>query len=537
MRRILRCCAGWSALIVVCALARAQIAPADKSPSVQDGNAVASAARYAALLEQYRQGNRDVSFLRMLVLSAASQHSVKVRYRAYDLARDVLPHLSAPYSNEDWQIIKIATHTPQDAGFELLRSQPAAADVALGPYAAEHAVLHILLDNEVEPHLSDPRAKVDWDALADRLDRAYGAVGREAAYQRALTYSEEHQDWISFGRYFALYLAHPTPALDFSINNSAFDVFLHVNDPKVLEIAIRAQKFALDSHQDRGPGGGWYLYFSPYAPLGDTVAVICDTDNYSGVAAASTKPVKPGLETHVAVVVDNKTITLYLNGAQVKQTPLTMQKLSALSNDRALLGASLFPNDPTLTGSINEFRIYDVAADADQIHASYQTGPNVVAITGAAGAAKGHRPLVHRYSFNDGTANDSVGHANGKLVGAVRISEGQARFDGAPDERIELRAHGPGAINLNTLHAVTLEAWFTEQKTLPFARIFDFGTTVPMIGNPANIDTYGQLLYKAGRVQEAIEWEGKAVQMTAGRDPDFVATLAAMQAGKPLPAP
>ena len=33
--------------------------------------------------------------------------------------------------------------------------------------------------------------------------------------------------------------------------------------------------------------------------------------------------------------------------------------------------------------------------------------------------------LVHRYSFNDGTANDSVGSANGTLVGNATISGGQ----------------------------------------------------------------------------------------------------------------
>jgi len=66
------------------------------------------------------------------------------------------------------------THTPKDAG-ELLGTQAAAADVALGPYAAEHAVLHILLHSE----------------------------DREAVYPWAMTYSEEHKSWIPFGKYFA----------------------------------------------------------------------------------------------------------------------------------------------------------------------------------------------------------------------------------------------------------------------------------------------------------------------------------------------
>src|ERR1700733_330391 len=536
MKRTLRCCEEWCALVITCASVHAQNAVADHGQAAQDGKTDGNAPRYAALMEQYRQGKRDVPFLRDLVLSAPSQHDSEAWSRAYDIARDVLPHLPVPYSKEDWQIIKIATHTPKDAGFELLRAQAAAADVALGPYVAEHVVRDILLYNEIEPHLSDPGAKTDWDALADRLERAYGPLGRGAVYERAMTYSEEHEDWIPFGKYFALYLAHPSPALDFSINKAAFDVFLHVNDPQVLEVAIRAQKFALDSRQDSAPSGARYLFFVPHS-FDDARAVICDADNRYGEALASTKPVEPGSETHVAVVIDNKTITLYLNGAPVKQTALTTQRLSALSNDRALLGASLYPSDPTFNGSINEFRIYNVAADADQIQASYRAGPNAVALIVIPGAAKAHRSLVHRYSFNDGTANDSVGHANGKTVGAVRISEGQALFGGADGERIELLANGPGGINLNGFHALTLEAWFTAQGTIrPWERIFDFGTTVTP-ADPNAVDTYGQLLYKAGRVREAIEWEGKAVRMTAGKAGDFVATLAAMKAGKPPLAP
>jgi hypothetical protein len=80
------------------------------------------------------------------------------------------------------------------------------------------------------------------------------------------------------------------------------------------------------------------------------------------------------------------------------------------------------------------------------------------------GTAIAEGALVHRYSFNDGTARDSVGNADGKIVGHVHIDGGEARFSGSTGstgERIELPASGAQGININTFHAVTLEAWFT----------------------------------------------------------------------------
>jgi len=46
------------------------------------------------------------------------------------------------------------------------------------------------------------------------------------------------------------------------------------------------------------------------------------------------------------------------------------------------------------------------------------------------------------------------------------------------------------------------------------------------------IDTYANLLYKAGRNREAIEWEEKAVRLSVGRDREITDHLAAMKAGQ-----
>ena len=65
--------------------------------------------------------------------------------------------------------------------------------------------------------------------------------------------------------------------------------------------------------------------------------------------------------------------------------------------------------------------------------------------------------LVHSYTFEDGTANDSVGTAHGTLVGDAAISNGSLVLDGV-DDWMSM----PGdVIALNTYSELSIEAWFT----------------------------------------------------------------------------
>ncbi len=65
--------------------------------------------------------------------------------------------------------------------------------------------------------------------------------------------------------------------------------------------------------------------------------------------------------------------------------------------------------------------------------------------------------LVHSYTFEDGTANDSVGTAHGTLAGDATISDGSLVLDGT-DDWMSM----PGdVIALNTYSELSIEAWFT----------------------------------------------------------------------------
>lgn len=85
-----------------------------------------------------------------------------------------------------------------------------------------------------------------------------------------------------------------------------------------------------------------------------------------------------------------------------------------------------------------------------------------------------HPVLVHRYSFNDtaaGTvAKDSVGAADGTLVGGASLNNGSVELNGT-DGYVDL----PNGI-ISKLTNATFEAWVTWTGSAAWARIFDFGS-------------------------------------------------------------
>jgi hypothetical protein len=91
--------------------------------------------------------------------------------------------------------------------------------------------------------------------------------------------------------------------------------------------------------------------------------------------------------------------------------------------------------------------------------------------------------ITHRYSFNDGTANDSMGGANGTLLNGASVSGGQLVLanngyvsDPAAGQYVALPANILAARNF------TLETWFTFNGGGPWQRLLDLGNSNGGIG-------------------------------------------------------
>lgn len=96
-------------------------------------------------------------------------------------------------------------------------------------------------------------------------------------------------------------------------------------------------------------------------------------------------------------------------------------------------------------------------------------GHRALALAASAGlaicaAARSDAGLTHRYSFNDGTANDSVGGANGTLKGRATVSGNQLQMNNPAFPPASDPNNGYLSMPANILPSsgsVTIEQWFT----------------------------------------------------------------------------
>jgi hypothetical protein len=120
--------------------------------------------------------------------------------------------------------------------------------------------------------------------------------------------------------------------------------------------------------------------------------------------------------------------------------------------------------------------------------------------------------LTHRYSFNDGTAKDSVGGADGVAVNGAGFAGGQLVFNPAVNNGITTSPAFGQYVDLpNGLaktRSLTLEVWFTYRGGNAWQRILDFGNTNMGEILPSN---------KTDRVYSAVGYMILVPQSSAGR--------------------
>ena len=175
-----------------------------------------------------------------------------------------------------------------------------------------------------------------------------------------------------------------------------------------------------------------------------------------------------GLLHHMVSTINATDITLYIDGVLIATTPLSARnKISGISPNFAYLAKGGYGGNPEWIGSIQEFNIYNRALSEAEIAANYAKGPV--------------KPLTHSYTFEDGTAKDSVGGADGTLVGGAAIVDG-AMVTTAQDQWMEM----PGdVIAMNTYNEVTIEAWYTSKAgaNTGWSMLGYFGDSVNGLGS------------------------------------------------------
>eukprot|EP01034_Spumella_vulgaris_P027991 gene27991-34782_t len=131
------------------------------------------------------------------------------------------------------------------------------------------------------------------------------------------------------------------------------------------------------------------------------------------------------------------TAVVYLNGVVIESG--TGSTTIPTSSSGGYLGKSVgFPGDPTMTGTISEFRIWTTAFTAGQVANSLLSGPDSV------------------YSFNDGTARDSIVGLNATLGSSATVADGRVSVDSSANSYVQLPVNVLGGFT-----SITLEMWYT----------------------------------------------------------------------------
>jgi hypothetical protein len=133
----------------------------------------------------------------------------------------------------------------------------------------------------------------------------------------------------------------------------------------------------LDIGDQQDGDGHAFIYFTPRDADDQSRGAITASDAASKTAVDNDR-LDDSKEHMVAIVVDagDKKLHLYIDGKEPKPAEdLGQNDLESVRPKHTWLGRSGFDNDPGLTASIEELRVYDNPLSADDVAAAFSAGP------------------------------------------------------------------------------------------------------------------------------------------------------------------
>jgi hypothetical protein len=195
--------------------------------------------------------------------------------------------------------------------------------------------------------------------------------------------------------------------------------------------------------------GDSFTGFTPARGNDVSMTLIGAGDNVAQIAGTE---YDDGLLHHVVCVIDATTISYYIDGRLNNTTAIGANSLANIGNQFAYFAKGGWANDPTWNGSIHEISMYNKALTADNVKFLY----NVNAPVAVTPVDPGTTNLTHKWTFDDGTANDVVGTVNGTLSNGATVSNKVLNLPAGAFVTLD-----PVALAVNTYSALTVEAWFT----------------------------------------------------------------------------
>ncbi|NSL90754.1 glycoside hydrolase family 2 [Chitinophaga sp. Mgbs1] len=198
--------------------------------------------KYAALLDQYRNGKKDQIFLRDLAQMALR---VNDKTNAARIAEDYISQLHQPLTANQWSFINKFTNSSKDKGFSLIQQGRDEMNRVLGNRKADVKLMTIVYQEIIEPHVKSPDANPDWNSMEEKSNQ-YGPAGEEIFLRAKTIHLLNKQDWNSFAstadRYVDKFAANISAQ---ELNNYAWSVFENLSDATHLSNALAWSKLCI----------------------------------------------------------------------------------------------------------------------------------------------------------------------------------------------------------------------------------------------------------------------------------------------------
>ncbi len=193
--------------------------------------------QYYTLLNQYKAGKKDETFLRKVALASADAYD---RENAGKISDEYLATQSDLYTKENLSFIQKFTETSKDKGFNILLNNPEKVDAVLGDGAAAAAMQPIIMREEVYKNFPrDPKSAVDWNNMNEELIKKYPAQADEVLAKAKVIWYQHTADWGNYQTaifdYMNKYGAKASPE---ELNSYAWTVFQNCPDMKCVTQAL-----------------------------------------------------------------------------------------------------------------------------------------------------------------------------------------------------------------------------------------------------------------------------------------------------------
>ncbi len=135
---------------------------------------------------------------------------------------------------------------------------------------------------------------------------------------------------------------------------------------------------------DFGSGTSTYMFLTPRNGVSSQLRFAITTGGAGGEQVVNGSGALPvGAWTHVAVTLDGATGTLYVNGAQVGSSSITLTPGDLGATTQNWIGRSQYGADAYLDGMVDDFRIYSYAMNGTEVEALATLPPAAPAGLGA----------------------------------------------------------------------------------------------------------------------------------------------------------